>query len=186
MELTNAIMTRRSIRKFTDEKVPDEMIVEILQAARFAPSWANTQVWEFIIIRDSELIKTVTETYGETNPARKCSASASVLIAVCAKTDVSGCKDGVKRTQYDEWFMFDAGLAVQNLCLRAHELGLGTVVVGSMNHQKCAELLDVPAGYALLAVIPVGYPVDRDKPAPARKELSTFVHLDKFGKPWQK
>jgi len=186
MELINAIKTRRSVRKFTDQYVSDEMIAEMLEAARLAQSWANTQVWEFIVIRDRELIRAVTETYSETNPARKCSSGASVLIAACARLDVSGYKDEVKLTRFNEWFMFDMGLAAQNMCLRAHELGLGTVIVGNMKHDQCAGILDLPEGYALVAIIPVGFPVDRDKPGPARKELSAFVHLDKFGKPWQK
>ena len=184
MELLNAIKTRRSIRKFTDDPVPDDLIHELLEAARLAQSWANTQVWEFIVVRDRSLIQAVTGTYSETNPARKCSAAAQVLIVACAKLDVSGCKGGVKQTRFNEWFLFDLGIAVQNLCLRAHDLGLGTVVVGLMDHDRCAAILGVPQGYTIAAVIPAGVPVEKDKPATPRKELSAFVHADKFGKSW--
>lgn len=186
MELVKAILTRRSVRRFTDEKVSDDAIREILEAARFAQSWANTQVWEFIVVRDSLQIEKVVSTFSESNPARKGSMTASALIAACAKLKVSGCRDGVERTRFNEWFMFDMGIAVQNMCLRAHDLGLGTVVVGSMNHEACEKVLDVPAGYVVVAVIPVGVPVDRDKPAPARKDLSDFVHCNTFGSRWEK
>lgn len=180
MELMEAIANRRSVRKFTDYRVTDEEIREVIEAARMAPSWANTQVWEFIVVRDRDLIKRVTETYSETNPARTCSFSASAIIVACAKTGVSGCKEGKPRTKFNEWFMFDLGMAVQNLCLCAHAIGLGTVVVGAMDHDACRFVLQVPDGYEVVVAIPIGKPVEIKK-APPRKDLSAFVHTNLFG-----
>jgi nitroreductase len=181
MELASAIKTRRSIRKFTDYYITDEEIKEILEAARYAPSWANTQVWEYIVIRDKEQIHKVTETYSSTNPGRNCSFSSSALIAVCAKVKVSGCKNGEEVTKFSNWYMFDLGLSVQNLCLRAFDLGIGTVVVGSMNHEACSRLLKLPENIELAVVIPLGRPESIPEKAPRRKELKDFVHLDYFG-----
>lgn len=181
MELHDAIMTRRSVRKFTDHYVTDGEVQKLLAAAQWAPSWSNTQCWEFIIIRDNELIKKVVGTYSDTNPARKCSESASVLIAVCGKSDLPGYRDGVKRTKFDSWYMFDLGIAVQNIALTAHDIGLGTVVVGSIDQDKCAELLNVKPPYELVAVLPVGQPVEFKKEGPKRREISEFTHKDKFG-----
>ncbi|MCP4135284.1 MAG: nitroreductase [bacterium] len=180
MQLDKAIMERRSVRKFTDDYVPNDQLKEVLEAARNAPSWANTQVWEFVIVRDREVINQVTETYSEKNPARKCSFSASALIMACAKTKVSGCRDEEERTKFMEWFMFDLGLAVQNLCLKAHEIGLGTVIVGSMDHETCAKILGMPQGYEVVASIPIGKPAVVKKDGPPRKELKKFVRLDTF------
>jgi len=129
MELHDAIITRRSVRKFIDYYVTDEEINKILEAARWAPSWSNTQCWEFIIIRDRDTINKIVETYSETNPARNVSESATVLIAFCGKSNLPGFRDGVKRTKFDSWYMFDAGIAVENMLLTAHDLGLGSVVV---------------------------------------------------------
>ncbi len=181
MELLEAIEKRRSVRKFTDDKVTDEQIREILEAARMAPSWANTQVWEFIVIRERETLERIAETYSEFNPARKCTINASALIMACAKRDVSGFKEGKQTTKYNEWFMFDLGLAVQNLCLRAHELGLGTVIAGLFDHDKCREILSVPEGYEVVVSIPVGVPAVAAKKGPPRKELGEFVHKECFG-----
>jgi nitroreductase len=181
MELSEAIKSRRSIRKFTDYYVTDEEISEILEAARFSPSWANTQVWEYIVIRDREVIRKVTETYSSTNPARNCSFNSSALIAACAKVKVSGCKDGVERTKFSNWFMFDLGLSVQNLCLKAFDLGIGSVVVGSMDHDACAKILKLPENIEIAAVIPIGKPESIPEKSPRRKELKNFVHLDYFG-----
>jgi nitroreductase len=186
MELMDAIRQRQSVRKFTDHFVTDEELRKVLEAARLAPSWANTQVWEFIVVRDRELIKQVTETYSPTNPARSCSMAASAVILACAKTGVSGCKEGKERTKFHEWFMFDIGLAVQNLCLRACELGLGTVVVGSMDHDACKKVALLPDGYEVVAALPIGKPVDPARKTPSRKELKSFVHLDTYGEHYAK
>jgi len=79
--------------------------------------------------------------------------------------------------------MFDLGLAVQNLCLKAHEMNLGTVIVGLMDHDACKNVLSVPDGYEVVAVIPLGQPAAA-KPGPGRKELKEFVHLNTFGNPF--
>jgi nitroreductase len=181
MELKDAIFTRRSVRRFTDEPVSDEAIREMLDAARFAPSWANVQPWEFIVLRDRTLIEKITETYSPNNPARKCSLASSALIVVCAKSHLSGYKEGAPVTRFDSWHMFDLGMAVQNLCLRAHDLGLGTVVVGFMNHDECRRILKVPSEYEVVVAVPVGKPAVSGKEGPPRKALSEIVHQNSFG-----
>ncbi len=183
MELNEAIMKRRSIRRFTEYYVTDEEIGTLLEAARWAPSWANTQVWEFIVVRDGERIQQVASTYSELNPAIKVTKSATALIIACAKTGVSGCYDGKDTTKFSCWYMFDLGLAVQNICLRAHDIGLGTVVVGLLDHDKCRKVLSVPQEYEVVAVIPVGKPAVAGKDGPPRKALKDFVHLNSFGTP---
>ncbi|MDY6964359.1 MAG: nitroreductase family protein [Halobacteriota archaeon] len=180
MELKEAILKRRSIRRFTDYLVTDDEIKEMIEAARWAPSWANTQSWEFIVVRDKKIIEDVTATYSEKNPATKCSNSASVLIVACAKKDISGYKKEEKKTKFSDWFMFDLGMAVQNLLLRAHELGLGSVVVGLLDHDACRKVLGVPDEYEVAVVVPIGRPDVEGKEGPPRKDLKEFVHLDNF------
>jgi len=181
MELYDAIMTRRSVRKFTDYHVTDEEINKILEAAQWAPSWSNTQCWEFIVVRDKDILAKISQTYSETNPARKCTEAASAVIAICGKSDLPGFREGNKLTKFDSWFMFDLGLAVQNMQLTAHNLGLGSVVVGLLDHKKCAELLNVKAPYELVGFLPLGQPVEFKKTGPQRREISEFTHRDKFG-----
>ena len=140
MELQEAILRRRSIRRFTEEEVTDQELQQIFEAVRWSPSWGNTQVWEFVVIRDKELKEKVTATYQMdkgTNPASKCSLAVSALIVVCAKTGVSGCYGGKESTKFSNWFMFDLGIATQTLCLKAHEMGLGTVV--EIGRASCRE-----------------------------------------------
>jgi len=75
--------------------------------------------------------------------------------------------------------MFDIGIAAQNLCLRVHDLGLGSVIVGLFDHNKAKEVLGVPEGYEVVVMIPVGYPA-KVPSAPKRKEISEFTHYEKF------
>ena len=181
MELQEAIKKRRSIRKFTERFVTDAEVSQLLDAARLAPSWANTQSWEFIVVRDRELMDKVTATYSSGNPARKCSLAASAMIVGCARRNVSGFKMGEVTTKFSEWFMFDLGLAVQNLCLKAHELGLGTVVVGLFDHDRCNELLGLPEGYDVVVTLPVGEPAQKGRSGPGRRTLEQISHLNRFG-----
>jgi nitroreductase len=75
--------------------------------------------------------------------------------------------------------MFDLGLATQNLCLAAHSLGLATVIVGLFDHDKAKAILEMPEGYELPVLIPIGYPAQDVKP-PKRKEIREFTHYDTF------
>ena len=75
--------------------------------------------------------------------------------------------------------MFDLGIATQSLCLAAHGLGLGTVIVGLFDHDKAAEAVGLPEGYELVAMTPLGYP-GKTPPPPKRREIDDFIHQDKF------
>lgn len=182
MELQQAVLKRRSIRRFSEVGVTDEELRQIFEAVRWSPSWSNTQAWEFVVVKDKDLITQVVGTYAEKNPATKCSLTASALIVVCAKTGISGCYGGQQSTKYDSWFMFDLGIATQTLCLTAHEMGLGTVVVGLMNHDACKKVIGLPDGHEVAAVIPIGRPAVEPKDGPARKTVADLVHLNTFGK----
>lgn len=180
MELKQAIFERRSVRRFTDYYVTDDEIKHLIEAARIAPSWANVQPWEFIVVRDKALIEKITETYTPNNPARKCSLACTALIVACAKKYLSGCIEGKDATGLSNWYMFDVGMAVQNVCLRAHDLGLGTVVVGFLDHAKCNEMLQLPQDTTVVAAIPIGKPETSGKQGPPRKELADFVYLNVY------
>lgn len=173
------LKTRRSIRKFQDKPVPKEMIDTLLDAVKWSQSWANTQCWEVIQVSDRSLREKIQEAVVK-NPATKAIVDAPVLLAVCAKKNSSGYYSGVVTTKFGDWMMFDLGIATQSLCLAAHSLGLGTVVVGLYDHNKVSEILKVPAEYEQVALIPLGFPA-KDPSAPNRREVSDFTHIDTFG-----
>lgn len=181
MELMEVIKGRRSIRSFTNQLVEDEKLREILEAARWAPSWANTQCWEFIVVKDSEVKKKLSETLTPRNPATNAVASAPVVIVACGRKGLAGFYKGNAVTDKGDWLMFDVALAIQNMCLTIHNLGLGTVIIGAFNAKKAAEILGVPENVEVVAILPVGYPEKTPNPPP-RKNVEEFVYYESYGK----
>ena len=181
MELKEAINTRRSIRHYKNEEVSDSLIKEIFEHVKMSPSWANTQCWEFIVVRDKNTIKMLSETMPERNPATKAVLQAPVLIVQLAKTGVAGFKKGEAVTDKGDWYMYDSGIAMQTLCLIAHDLGLGTVIIGYFNAKKAKEILQVPDGVEVVAMTPLGYPESIPNP-PKRKSIEDFVFYEKYEK----
>ena len=83
-------------------------------------------------------------------------------------------------TDKGDWYMFDVALAMQNLVLAAHSLGLGTVHSGLFDAKKAASILRVPEGFCVVSMTPLGYPDREPRPVP-RKELSEIVFYDRYG-----
>jgi nitroreductase len=193
MDLFDALKSRRSIRRYKTDPVDDKQIEAILEAGRWAPSWANTQCWRFIVIRDIKVKTQLAETMMTVklpdreipNPAFNAVNTAPVVIAVCAQTEISGVKHGTSgaaieyATDKGDWFMFDIALAVENMLLAAHGLGLGTVIVGAFDAPKAERVLNVPKGYRIVTFFPVGVPELPGK-TPPRKELNEIVIKDRF------
>lgn len=189
MELFDAILNRRSIRKLKPDAVDDALVEKVLEAARWAPSWANSQCWRLVVVRDKDIKSKLSETMFRfqrpdgpaPNPTAEAVDTAPVLIVMCALLNKSGCRpDGEPATDKGgSWYMFDTALAMQNLVLEAYELGLGTVIIGAFDAEKAGEILEVPEGYAVVAMTPLGYPDQEPREVP-RRELSEFVFKDKF------
>jgi nitroreductase len=188
MELMEAIKGRRSIRRYTSKPVDDKTLNTILEAARQAPSWANTQCWRFVVVRDRQLRNKLADTgidvaTGKPNRGTEAMRVTPIAIVVCAEMRKAGysIKEPKKPvTDKGDWYMYDVALAMQNLTLAAHALGLGTVHIGAFDAIKVAEILGVPEGYAVVAMTPLGYPDEEPNPRP-RKELNEIVFYDKFG-----
>ena len=178
-DIMTGVRERRSIRNFEDKAVPEDSLRKILEAVQWAPSWANTQCWEVIVVSDLQMKQKVQEAVPKANPAFKSIVNAPVILALCARLNTAGCYKGVVTTKFGDWFMFDMGIAAQNIMLSAHSLGLGTVVVGLFEHEVAKKALDVPDGFELVCLMPLGYPSKVPSP-PKRKALSEFVHHDTF------
>jgi len=178
-ELMEIIKGRRSIRRYQDKEIPEADLQKILEAVQWSPSWANTQCWEIVVIKDKAMKERINETLSATNPARKGLPGAPVVLVVCGKTLSSGYYKGEATTKFGDWIMFDLGIATQSICLTAHSLGLGTVVVGLFDHDKAKQVLGVGEGCEVVAILPVGYPA-KDSSAPKRREIREFTHYDKF------
>jgi len=188
LKVLEAIETRRSVRRYKTEPVDEKALETVLQAARWAPSWANTQCWRFVVVRDSDVKSKLADTMIAVSdrPNRGADAirNAPVTIVACAEMGRSGYiyggeNAGKPATDKGDWCMFDVALAMQNLTLAAHSLGLGTVHLGAFDAGKVAEILGVPEGYCVVEVVPLGYPDGESRPVP-RKELSEIVFYEKW------
>jgi len=180
METQEAILQRRSVRKYKNDPVPKEFLLKILEAIRWAPSWANTQCWEVVVVDDPEQKKLLQACLPSGNPSFQAVVEAPLVLAMAGKKGRAGVKRGQQMTIFGDWFMFDLGIACQNLCLAAKALGLGTVHIGLLDHKKAKEVLGLPEDVELVELIPVGYPAEEPK-APGRKEFAQFVHANRFG-----
>ena len=176
-----AIKNRRSIRKFKSDPVPDEALRILMEAVRWAPSWNNTQCWEMIVVKDQKVKLEVLKAVPKANPAHSAMVEAPVILVLCGGKAISGYYGGKPATVKGDWLMFDTGLAMQTLCLAAHGLGLGTVIVGMFDHKKAEEILGVPESIEVVAMTPLGYPATGGS-TPKRKDISEFVFSDHYGK----
>jgi nitroreductase len=177
-DLMGIIKGRRSIRRYQDKEVPEEAIRTLLESIQWSPSWDNTQCWEVVIVKDKATKEKLQETMGA-NPSSKGIVEAPVVFVLCGKLKSSGYYKGQSASKFGDWFLFDLGVASQSLCLTAHSLGLGTVIIGLLDHDKAKEIIGVEDEYELVALIPVGYPA-KDSPAPKRREIEEFTHYGKF------
>lgn len=180
METLEAIKTRRSIRKFSDQPVEPEKLQAVLEAVQQAPSWSNRQCWSLVVVQDQEVRNRISElsfvesffaTYGyKSNPAQKGLAQAPIVLVACADPQQSGDLRG------EQYYMADLGIASQNLMLAAHDLGLGTVFVGVFDEEQLKGLLGIPPHIRIVGLFPLGYPAGEAKGGPPRKPLAEFVH----------
>jgi len=187
MDLFEAINNRRSIRKFKTTPVDDKTVEALLDAARKAPSWGNSQCWHFVVVRDPVIKSQLADTlFGVTDRPNSVALSmkqAPLAVVVCAELKKSGTfyveprKYATDKGEY--WYMFDTALALENLCLAAHALGLGTVIAGAFDAKQAAEIINVPDGFVVVAFTPLGYPDEAPNARP-RKELKDIVHQNTF------
>ncbi len=167
MEVKDAIMGRRSIRKYEQKEVEDEKIREILEAAIWAPSAGNTQTWRFYVVRNRDL----REKLMKASYMQKQIIEAPVSIVVTFDRDEIDKFYG--RRGVELYAIQDTAAAIQNMLLRAYDLGLGTCWIGAFNEEEVASIVRVPPIERPVAIITVGYPAE--KPTSTRKPLDEVV-----------
>lgn len=164
-----AILNRKSVRKYKDIKVSDEIVEELLKAGMAAPSAGNEQPWEFIVLRDKEIMKKITELH----PYSKMLLNTDVAIVVCG--------DEAKEVFKGYWVQ-DCSAATENILIAVEAKGLGAVWLGvyplADRVEAIKELLKLPGTVIPLSIIPVGYP-DEDR-KPSDRFNKTRIHYDRW------
>jgi len=198
-DLLKTIRMRRSVRVYKSGKVADQQLKTILEAARWAPSGANTQPWEFVVTRDREKMKKVRRIYSEEWKRRKLEdpihykglkkdyvGDVSVLVLVCGDPRTMGVYLTTRQPgDREKLFQASVANAVEHLMLMAASMSLGTVWVSVREEVQAdlRKLFNVPEPLRLLWVVPIGHPRVFPKARP-RRELSAFVHRE--GYDWTK
>ncbi len=164
------ILERYSVRKYKNDDVSDELIKELLEAARLAPSANNKQPWKFIVVKDFDKRKRI----GEPTTWAKFIMNAPVLIVGCVTTQ------SFKMGGWYDSSILDIGIAMEHIALQATHLGLGTCWIGDFDEKLVKEVLEIPENVRVAALLTVGYPLDDKIPEKKRKPLSEIISYEKY------
>jgi nitroreductase len=167
--MDDPVLSRRSIRKYTSEPVPDAVVERLLRAAMAAPSAGNQQPWQFVVVRDRATLTAITEVH----PYSSMLPEAPVAVVVCG--DVASCK-------WPQMWEQDCAAATENLLVEAELLGLGAVWLGVHPLAERVEgirvVLGIPGNVVPFAVVPLGHPAET-KP-PSDRFDSARVHAERW------
>jgi len=172
MECMEAIKGRRSIRKFREGTVGEEVITELLEAAQAAPSAGNLQARDFVVVMN----RTLKQKLKEAALNQSFIEEAPVVIVVVANIERSS---RVYKVRGELYAIQDATSAVMNLLLAAHSKGLGACWVGAFEEYMVSDLLDLPDNAKPIAIIPVGYP-DEVPVSPPKIGLDKITHKESW------
>jgi nitroreductase len=168
MEAIEAIMTRRSIRRYTGEQVSSELERKLLEAAMAAPSAHNRQPWHFIVVRSRETLDRIPEYHQYSRMLKE----ANLAVVVC----------GDNKVQTTDFWTHDCSAATENMLIAANALGLGAVWLGVYPGEelvrKTRELFEIPGHVTPLCIVSVGHPAE-EKP-PGNRYDESKVHREKW------
>ena len=176
MEVYEAARQRRSIRRFNTQKVDESILQKCIDAARLAPCGRNTQVNEYVIVTEPDLLKRMFELIGgsiklppeQGGPAPGNEPKAYTIILINTKREGDAARRNVS--------LIDTGLAAENLILTAFEQGIGCCPLLMFNKEGVRQLLHIPAEYDIALVIAMGYPAE--KPVVEEAEDSLGIYID--------
>lgn len=170
MDGIETIMTRRSIRNYTDDPVSDEQVEVILRAAMAAPSAGNQQSWRFVVVRDPQQRARLSEA----TPYSRMIAKAPVALVVCGDT---------RNEKHPGYWVQDCSAAIENALLAINALGLGAVWIGghpvAERVENIRRICAVPEGVVPISMIAIGHPAET-KP-PSERFEPAFVHRERWG-----
>lgn len=166
--LLDVIKKRRSVRRFDGATIPKEVMEQILEAGRWAPSGANAQPWRFIVVTEKEKLKSIAEfCYYKVFKSRHV-GEASAAVVICADTEAGS-----------QTYTLDAAIAGTNMTLMATSLGIGSCWIGAFEEETLKKLIRIPENLKIIALIAFGYEVGKAS-VPPRFPLSSIVHYETY------
>lgn len=179
--MINEIRTRRSIRKYTDQPVTDEIVMQLLESARLAPSGSNTQPWHFIVVRSEAMRQQLAKVahnqkwMADAPVNLVCVADARCRISESVPVSLEETSPLVETKQ----IIRDMSIAVEHIVLEAESLGLGTCWIAWFEQKDIRPVLNIPSDKYVLCILTVGYPGEKPAARPRRK-LEDIVHYESW------
>jgi len=174
MEFYEVIKTRRSVRRYKDKDIPDDVLMRVLEAGRIAPSGNNRQPWRFVVVKDEDKRRQIAQACYD----QMFIADAPVVLVCCSIRCTSG---------YEPW-KDNAGprdviIAIDHMTLAARNEGLGTCWIGALYPEKVAKVVNVPDDIDVVMVIPIGYPASDDMftERTSRKPMDEICFFETYG-----
>lgn len=181
MDIIEGIKSRRSIRKFSNRVITDDIIEQIIDVTRFSPSWKNTQIPRYTFVSDkSKIQKIATDAcvLGFNYNVDTLKDAPYLMIISYLKGRSGYEKNGDFTTSKgSDWEMFDSGIAAQTFCLAAHSFGIGTVIMGIFDEDQIRKEIQIPQEQTIACLIPMGYPLGELPTAPPRKEVDRLLTI---------
>lgn len=176
MDTIEAIKGRRSVRRYQNKPIPEGVLRQLIDAARWAPSASNRQPWEFVITTDPIKKQRIADgvRYASFLP------QAAAAIIVCGNFALTKRRRQPPFSPALDYFCLqDTAAAIQNILLAAHALGLGTCWIGDIREEVLQEMFSIPAEWIPVAVLAVGYPAETPTPRP-RRPVDEIMHVERF------
>jgi nitroreductase len=170
METIETIHKRCSLKThISNRSIEPEKIDAILEAGSLAPSARNNQPWRFIVVQDKKLIDELTHAFSESNQVVR---EAPVILFTCARAVDDVIRDG------REYYLFDVGLAVENMVLAATDLGLLTHLMTAFDEAQVKQILRIPEDVRAVVATPLAYPREESYDQAAIERLSNRTRKD--------
>ena len=162
------IKKRHSVRNYKDIPLEKETILSLIEAARFSPSACNAQPWRFIVVTDKKLLNEIVKRGLGGAVPNQWAVSAPAIIVGCAQLNLLTHRIGeaVKGIHYHQ---IDLAIAMEHIVLQSTEMGLGTCWIGWFKEKQIKNILNIPKGWKIIALLTIGYPQDKpgnQTPAP--------------------
>lgn len=154
MELMELITSRHSVRDYLPDPIPEEILQEILEAGRLAPSAQNRQPWRYVVLSDNAQVKKLALNCGLIGLSNLFIRSAPCLIVACADTSKN------LRINQQDYYLVDTAISLQQMVLAAWNRGIGSCWLAAFSEKPVKKYLQIPAKWRVVALLPLGYPAE--------------------------
>lgn len=181
MNFFELIEQRESVRGYLQKQVEREKIDKILSAGRLSPSACNAQAWKFIVCDDPDIVSKIAKTLHDPlikNINKFALSAPAFIVIVDSKRNLTSGIGGIIKNK--DFTSTDIGIAAENICLAATELGLGTCMMGWFKEKDVKEILNIPKNREVHLIISLGYHDNQDVRKKVRKPFEDVVSYNTY------